>query len=272
MFDQAATYSFDAVADLGLEHADAGQDREHEHVARLNGKADRRGRGAVRRRPGSRRGRREGRMTRAPGRTAFRSVLGVAEFRALWAAELCSVAGDQFARVALAVIVFTRTESAGWTAATYALSLMPAFLGEVLLGGLGDRCPRREVMVASDLVRAMLVALMALPGMPLAVLCALVAAVTFVGGPFKAAQQSLLPDVLAGDTIKYTVGQSLRTATGQAAQSRPTSTAPSRSPSVGWRKSARCSAWPSPTLSAWRFSTPTSNTTPAEVMVAMRWA
>lgn len=157
-------------------------------------------------------------MRRAPGRATFRSVLAVAEFRALWTAELCSVAGDQFARVALAVIVFTRTESAGLTAATYALTFAPAFLGGVLLGGLGDRYPRREVMVASDLVRAMLVGLMALPGMPLAVLCALVAATTFIGGPFKAAQQALLPDVFAGNKIKYTVGQSLRTATSQAAQ------------------------------------------------------
>jgi MFS family permease len=154
----------------------------------------------------------------APGRAKFRSVLAVPEFRALWAAELFSVAGDQLARVALAVIVFTRTNSAGLTAITYALTFAPAFLGGVLLGGLGDRYPRRAVMAASDLARAVLVALMALPGMPLGVLCFLVATMTFIGGPFKAAQQALLPDVFAGDRTKYTMGQSLRTATSQTAQ------------------------------------------------------
>src|SRR5690348_9701371 len=110
-------------------------------------------------------------MGRAPQRASFRSVFAVAEFRALWAAELFSVAGDQLARVALAVIVFARTNSAGLTAITYALTFVPALFGGVLLGGLGDRYPRRDVMVASDVVRGLLVALMALSGVPLVVLC-----------------------------------------------------------------------------------------------------
>jgi hypothetical protein len=38
----------------------------------------------------------------------FQAVLRVGEFRYLWFAELLSVAGDQLARVALAVLVFTR--------------------------------------------------------------------------------------------------------------------------------------------------------------------
>lgn len=154
---------------------------------------------------------------RTPERVTFGSVLAVGEFRALWAAELFSIAGDQLARVALAVLVYARTNSAGWTAATYALTFVPAFLGGVLLGGLGDRYPRRAVMVVSDLARAVLVALMALPGMPLALLCILVATMTFLGGPFKAAQQALLPAVLV-NRATYTVGQSLRTVTSQAAQ------------------------------------------------------
>jgi MFS family permease len=157
-------------------------------------------------------------MGQAPGRARYRSVLAVAEFRALWLAELFSVAGDQLARVALALLVFARTESAGLTALTYALTFAPAFLGGVLLGGLGDRYPRRDVMVASDLVRAVLVASMALPGMPLVVLCVLVAVTTFVGGAFKAAQQALLPDVFADDETRYRMGQSLRTTTSQTAQ------------------------------------------------------
>jgi hypothetical protein len=45
----------------------------------------------------------------------FRDVLAIREFRALWAAELLSVAGDQLARVGLAVLVYGRTGSAGWT-------------------------------------------------------------------------------------------------------------------------------------------------------------
>ncbi|MFD8500416.1 MFS transporter [Amycolatopsis sp. NPDC059657] len=149
-------------------------------------------------------------------RVRFGAVLAVREFRAMWIAELFSIGGDQLARVALSVLVFQRTESAFLTGLTYALTFVPALAGGILLGGLGDRYPRRDVMVAADLARAALLALMALPGMPLGVLCALVAVTTLLNGPFKAAQQALLPDVLDGE--KYTAGMAIRNITSQAAQ------------------------------------------------------
>ena len=43
-------------------------------------------------------------------------VLADAQFRALWVAQLLSVLGDQVARVALAVLVYAETASAGLTA------------------------------------------------------------------------------------------------------------------------------------------------------------
>src|ERR687888_589750 len=89
---------------------------------------------------------------------SFREVLGVREFRSLWAAELLSVLGDQLARVALAILVFQRTSSAALTALTYALTFAPAVLGGALLSGLADRFPRRQVLIATDLIRALLAA------------------------------------------------------------------------------------------------------------------
>ena len=151
------------------------------------------------------------------GRQAgFRDVLAVREFRALWAAELLSVAGDQLARVGLAVLVYRHTNSAGWTALTYALTFLPALLGGVLLSPLADRFPRRELMIGSDLVRAVVATAMAVPGLPLPVLLPLVFLLTLGGAPFKAAQQALLPTILEGD--RYVTGLSLRTVTNQFAQ------------------------------------------------------
>lgn len=149
-------------------------------------------------------------------RSRFRDVLAIGEFRALWAAELLSVIGDQLARVALAVLVYQRTASAGLTALTYALTLLPALLGSTLLAGLADRYPRRELMVGVDLVRALVAGAMVLPFLPLPALLALVFVLTFAGGPFKAAQLALLPNVLPGE--KYVTGLSLRTVTSQSAQ------------------------------------------------------
>jgi MFS family permease len=146
----------------------------------------------------------------------FRSVFAVAEFRAMWAAEAFSQAGDQLARVALAILVYDRTGSAALTGLTYALTFAPAFLGGIFLSGLADRFPRREVMVASDLVRGALVGLVAIPGMPFPLVCVLVALVSFFQAPFKAAQLALLPDVLAGD--RYEVGMGIRQITMQTAQ------------------------------------------------------
>lgn len=145
----------------------------------------------------------------------FRDVLAVREFRALWVAELLSVAGDQLARVGLAVLVYQRTNSAGWTALTYALTFLPALIGGVLLSGLADRYPRRELMIGVDLARAVVALLMVIPGLPLAVLLVLVFVLTLGGAPFKAAQQALLPVILKE---RYVTGLSLRTVTNQAAQ------------------------------------------------------
>jgi MFS family permease len=150
---------------------------------------------------------------RGPG---FRDVLGIREFRALWAAELFSILGDQLARVALALLVFQRTSSAALAALTYALTLAPAVLGGMLLSGLADRYPRRRVLIVTDLIRAALACAMAIPSLPLAAMWALVAALSMSSAPFKAAQQALLPQVLDGD--RYLTGLSLRQVTIQGAQ------------------------------------------------------
>src|SRR2546423_11376775 len=117
---------------------------------------------------------------RGPG---FGEVLGVREFRALWAAELFSVLGDQLARVALALLVYQRTSSAALTALTYALTFAPAVLGGALLSGLADRYPRRLVLVTTDLIRAALAGALALPRPPLPALWVPVRGLSMAGPP-----------------------------------------------------------------------------------------
>lgn len=146
----------------------------------------------------------------------FGAALRVREFRALWLAEGLSVGGDQIARVALALVVFARTNSAALTALTYALTFVPAVLGGVLLSGLADRYPRRAVVVTTDVVRGLLAAAMAVPGLPLWLLWALIGVLTLAAAPFKAAQLALLPDVLPGPLFQ--AGMGLRQITIQAVQ------------------------------------------------------
>jgi predicted MFS family arabinose efflux permease len=152
----------------------------------------------------------------AARRTGFRDVIGVAEFRSMWFAEILSVCGDQLARVALSVIVYSRTHSAVLTGLTYALTFAPSLIGGVALTGLADRFPRRDLMAAIDAVRCLLVCAMALPGMPLWLMVLLVSGVSLLNPPVKAAQLALLPQVLAGD--RFPVGLALRNITNQSAQ------------------------------------------------------
>jgi MFS family permease len=159
----------------------------------------------------------------APGRkvttivpVTFADVLRNREFRALWLADIQSWAGDQVARVALSVLVFDRTDSAFLTAAIYCLTYLPEIVGGAWLPGLADRYPRRTVMVICDLLRAVLVGAMALPQVPIGVICALLVLAILAGRPFRAAEGAILPDILSDES--YVVASGLRMMTDQLAQ------------------------------------------------------
>jgi MFS family permease len=114
------------------------------------------------------------------------------------------------------VLVYDRTRSPLLAAVTFTASLVPNFLGGILLSPIADRLPRRRVMIGTDVVSALLVAVMALPGMPLAVLIILLAAVTMAGALFQAARAATMPDVLPGD--RYVLGTAVTITTIQFAQ------------------------------------------------------
>ena len=159
---------------------------------------------------------RGGASEQAAKKTTFRDVFAVAEFRALWLAQLLSVVGDQLARVALTILVYDRTRSALLAAITFVVSIVPTFVGGLTLAWLADRYPRRRVMIGCDLVRAVLVLVMALPGVPIAAMVALLFVVTLAGAPFTSARAALYPDVLTGD--RYLMGTAVTLTTVQFAQ------------------------------------------------------
>lgn len=160
---------------------------------------------------------RSGRHRRAPEeRSSYREVFAIGEFRALWSAQVLSYTGDQFAQVAIAILVYGRTHSAFLTALAYALTYLPPIAGGPLLSGLADLFPRRRVMIACDVFRAGTVGLMAIPGIPFAALCLLLFCTVLTGAPFSSARTALLPDVLPGD--KFVLGSALGNITYQASQ------------------------------------------------------
>lgn len=146
----------------------------------------------------------------------FRDVFAVAEFRVLWAAQAQSRIGDQFAKVALALLVFDQTSSPALTTLVYALTFLPPLLTAPLLAGLADRYSRRTVMVVIELLRASLIGSMAIPALPLPVVGLLLVAATCPQPLFTAARSAVLPTVLEGE--RFPVGMSIVTSTNGLAQ------------------------------------------------------
>jgi MFS family permease len=129
-------------------------------------------------------------------RGTLRELVGLREFRAMWIGSTVSTAGDQLAAVALSLLVFERTQSAAWTALTWSLTLFPPLISGPLLGWVADRFPRRTVMVTTAWLQAVLMAAMAIPGMPLWAMIVLLVVVLAISSPYLAAQEASLPHVL----------------------------------------------------------------------------
>lgn len=92
----------------------------------------------------------------APG---FRALMRNRAYALLWSSQAVSQLGDRFHWVAISLWVYTQTSSAlSVSYALTALMLGPAVLG-LPAGALIDRLDRKTVLVAADLVRAVLVAL-----------------------------------------------------------------------------------------------------------------
>lgn len=118
------------------------------------------------------------------------------DFRLVWSAQILSELGDWAARVALAVLVFDRTGSKVATAAVTGVGLLPwVGLGQAL-AALGDRFPRRTVMVACDAVRAVTFLAMTTvePAWALLILAFVASSAT---PPFEAARAAYLPEVVS---------------------------------------------------------------------------
>jgi MFS family permease len=115
-----------------------------------------------------------------------------------------SRAGDFLYGVALAVTVYTRTQSATWVAAVAVLTRLPLVLLPPLVGGLADRYNRRSLMVGIDLARAALMGVLAIAvadrASP-AVLVTLATLAAVVGTPYGAANAALVPQVVDEDAL-----------------------------------------------------------------------
>ncbi|MGW0507158.1 MFS transporter [Micromonospora sp. NPDC003241] len=137
----------------------------------------------------------------------FRDVFAVAEFRVIFASFGVFMIGETVKMLALSVLVYERTGSGLLAALAYVTGFLPHALGGVFLLALADRWPARAMMVGYDLLRMVMVAVLAVGVLSPSAMLGLVAVVALFGPVSNAARTALLPEVLHGDA--YVLGRSL---------------------------------------------------------------
>ncbi|MDG4764565.1 MFS transporter [Solwaraspora sp. WMMD406] len=146
----------------------------------------------------------------------FREVFAGDEFRFLYASVTLSWIGDYIAKAAVTVLVYRETQSVALSAAAFAVSFLPWLIGGPLLTTVAERYPYHRVMITTDVVRMVLIGLVAVPGMPVWMMLGLLFCTTLANPPNQAARSALMPLVLTGDRL--IVGLSLVASTSQLAQ------------------------------------------------------
>ena len=122
------------------------------------------------------------------------------DYTLLWLAQIVSGIGDVLYNVGVMVTIFERTGSALQTAGVLVASNLPSFVLGPFAGAIIDHVPRRQVLLITDLLRAVLVASLLLFGSGAqfsvwgiyAVVAGLGAATTF----YKPARQALIPGLV----------------------------------------------------------------------------
>jgi MFS family permease len=130
--------------------------------------------------------------------TTFRDVLRIRDYRLLWAAQVVSTFGDRLTQIAITAIVFAITGSQLSVGVALSLTMLPQALFGLPAGAVADRYSRKTLLVISDLVRALLIATLAvLARLPLGVVYAVATLHATATVFFTPARCAVLPDIVA---------------------------------------------------------------------------
>lgn len=144
-------------------------------------------------------------MTSGRSGAGFGLIAEAASFRRLFLATFTSSIGTWLAFVALVVDVYDRTGDANWVSALLIADFLPIVLVGILLGPLIDRLPRRNILVAADLLRAGVFCVL-----PFATSAAQIVGLALIIGVatslFRPAVFAGLPNLVADDDLGHANG------------------------------------------------------------------
>lgn len=133
----------------------------------------------------------------------IRLVRGNANFRRLWIAQIVSENGDWFYTLAIYSLLLDMTGKASSVAMALVLQVLPHTLLGPLAGVVNDRFSRRKVMIATDLLRMVIVACMLVVRSRefVWVIYPLLFLETAMVAFFEPARSAVIPNVVAADDV-----------------------------------------------------------------------
>src|SRR5262245_33555076 len=124
------------------------------------------------------------------------------DFRYLWTAQLVSTIGSSLTDLAAGILVFQKTQSALAVGLMLMATAIPSLVVGLVAGVFVDRFSRKKIMIASDLIRAGLVASIPfLIQIDILFLYVIVILASSVKQFFDPAEQSVLPDVATEEEL-----------------------------------------------------------------------
>jgi MFS family permease len=153
---------------------------------------------------------------RRPDRSSRRERRGLGrDFWLYFSGQILSQVGSSFTLFAFPLLVFSLTHSATNLALTTAAEYVPYLLFGLVLGALVDRLPRKRLMLASDVARALVI--VSIPCLALAgdLRVGAIYAVAFVqstlGIIFQCGEFAAIPSLVGGDDLVAANGRIMAT-------------------------------------------------------------
>lgn len=137
--------------------------------------------------------------------TTFRDLFAVREYRALYLSLVINWIGDYLARAAITVLVYEQSKSVLLSAAAFAVSFLPWVIGGAVLSALAERHPYRRVLIAADVYRMVLIALLLIPHVPIPVMLLIVFLAALGTPPTQSARSALQPLVVGRDKLPIAI-------------------------------------------------------------------
>lgn len=128
---------------------------------------------------------------------------GNRNFRRLWMAQMVSEIGDWFYTLAIYNLLLQLTGRAGSVALALVLGVLPQTLIGPTTGVVNDRLRRKQVMIAADIGRTLIVLCMLLIGArnKLWLIYALLVAETLLAAFFEPARNAVIPNIVERDNV-----------------------------------------------------------------------